>query len=139
VYTTRPRSRGGLPVRHPARLTSGRPVAKVNHVVYLEELDRTFGALADPTRRGIVAALAARPRTIAGLAEPLPMSLVAVSKHITVLDRAGLLTRTRLGRAQLCTLRPDPLAAAAGWLARYERFWTDRLDSLDRYLSVEDS
>lgn len=107
-------------------------------MVNLEALDLTFGALADPTRRGIVATLAAQPRTIAALAEPLPMSLVAVSKHVTVLARAGLLTRTRVGRAQLCTLRPEPLAGAAGWLARYERFWTDRIDSLERFLAVED-
>jgi DNA-binding transcriptional ArsR family regulator len=102
-------------------------------------LDLTFGALADPTRRGIVAALAGEPSTIAALAEPLPMSLVAVSKHITVLERAGLLTRTRVGRAQMCRLRPDPLAGAAGWLARYEPFWTNRLDALERYLIGEDS
>ena len=102
-------------------------------------LDLTFGALADPTRRSIVAALATEPRTIASLAEPLPMSLVAVSKHITVLEKAGLLTRARAGRAQVCTLRPDPLAGAAGWLARYEPFWTNRLDALERYLIAEES
>src|SRR5688572_8975258 len=102
-------------------------------------LDLTFGALADPTRRGIVATLATGPRTIAVLAEPLPMTLVAVSKHITVLERAGLIGRTRIGRAQECRLRPDPLAGAAGWLARYERFWTDRIDSLERYLTMEES
>jgi len=102
-------------------------------------LDLTFGALADPTRRGIVATLAGEPRTIAALAGPLPMSLVAVSKHITVLERAGLLTRTRVGRAQVCRLRPDPLAGAAGWLARYEPFWTNRLDALERYLIAEES
>jgi DNA-binding transcriptional ArsR family regulator len=112
---------------------------KVNHMVNLapEELDLTFGALADPTRRGIVAALAGEPRTIATLAAPLPMSLVAVSKHVGVLERAGLVTRTRLGRANLCRLRPDPLAGAAGWLVRYEHFWIDRIDSLERYLTTE--
>jgi DNA-binding transcriptional ArsR family regulator len=98
------------------------------------ELDLTFGALADPTRRTIVATLAREPRTIAVLAEPLPMSLVAVSKHIAVLERAGLVTRVRTGRAQLCTLRPAPLADAAGWLDHYRRFWTDRIDSLERFL-----
>jgi DNA-binding transcriptional ArsR family regulator len=108
-------------------------------MVYLrpEELDLTFGALADPTRRGIVAALAAEPHTIAALAAPLPMSLVAVSKHVGVLERAGLLSRARVGRAQVCRLRPDPLAGAAGWLARYERFWIDRIDSLERYLTED--
>ena len=103
------------------------------------ELDLTFGALADPTRRGIVATLAAEPRTIATLAEPLPMTLVAVSKHITVLERAGLVSRTRVGRAQLCRLVPEPLAGAAGWLARYERFWTGRIDALEQYLTTGES
>jgi DNA-binding transcriptional ArsR family regulator len=102
------------------------------------ELDRTFGALADPTRRGIVATLAAGERTIGELAAPLPMSLVAVSKHISVLERAGLLTRTRTGRAQLCTLAATPLGDAAGWLEQYRGFWTTRLDSLERYLTTED-
>ena len=93
-------------------------------------LDLTFAALADPTRRAIVTALAGEPRTIATLAAPMPMSLVAVSKHMGVLERAGLVTRAWVGRAQLGRLRPDPLAGAAGWLARYERFWIDRIDSL---------
>jgi DNA-binding transcriptional ArsR family regulator len=114
--------------------------AKVNHVVNLGAgLDLTFGALADPTRRGIVATLAAGPRTIGSLAEPLPMTLVAVSKHITVLERAGLVGRTRVGRANLCRLLPEPLADAAGWLTYYERFWTDRIDALERYVTTEDS
>ncbi len=97
-------------------------------------LDLTFGALSDPTRRGIVATLAVEARTIAALAEPLPMSLVAVSKHITVLEKAGLLTRTRVGRAQVCTLRPDPLAGAADWIDHYRRFWAGRIDALEQYL-----
>jgi DNA-binding transcriptional ArsR family regulator len=108
----------------------------VNHGA---RLDLTFGALADPTRRGIVATLAVEPRTIAALAEPLPMTLVAVSKHIAVLERAGLVGRTRVGRAQVCRLLPEPLAGAAGWLARYERFWTDRIDSLEQYLMTEET
>jgi DNA-binding transcriptional ArsR family regulator len=100
-------------------------------------LDLTFGALSDPTRRSIIATLAAAPQTIATLAEPLPMSLVAVSKHITVLEKAGLLTRTRAGRAQVCALRSDPLAGAADWIDTYRRFWTDRVDSLERYLGED--
>jgi DNA-binding transcriptional ArsR family regulator len=102
------------------------------------ELDRTFGALADPTRRVLVATLAGGPQTIGALAAPLPMSLVAVSKHISVLERAGLLTRTRAGRAQVCTLVAGPLGDAAGWLDRYRDFWTGRLDSLERYLATEE-
>jgi DNA-binding transcriptional ArsR family regulator len=103
-----------------------------------DRLGLTFGALSDGTRRDIVAALAAGQRTIADLAAPLPMSLVAVSKHISVLERAGLLSRTRVGRAQLCTLTPDPLGYADAWLARYRTFWSDRLDSLEHYLAWED-
>lgn len=102
------------------------------------ELDGVFGALADPTRRSIVATLARGERTISELAAPLPMSLVAVSKHISVLERAGLLTRTRAGRAQVCTLVAAPLADAAGWLASYRTFWTSRLDALERHLTTED-
>jgi DNA-binding transcriptional ArsR family regulator len=109
-------------------------------MVYRPELlDLTFGALSDPTRRGIVATLAREPHTIAELAAPLPMSLVAVSKHITVLDRAGLLSRTRQGRAQRCTLTAAPLGDAASWLDRYRTFWTTRLDSLEQFLTTEDS
>ena len=101
-------------------------------------LDRTFGALADPTRRAIVASLAAGQRTVSELAAPLPMSLVAVSKHITVLERAGLVARTRAGRSQVCSLVADPLSEAAGWLDRYREFWTARIDSLERYLTTEE-
>jgi DNA-binding transcriptional ArsR family regulator len=103
------------------------------------ELDRTFGALSDPTRRAIVATLAEGECTIGELAAPLPMSLVAVSKHVSVLERAGLLTRTRVGRAQVCRLAAGPLADAVGWLDGYRQFWTGRVDSLERYLTGEDS
>jgi DNA-binding transcriptional ArsR family regulator len=103
-------------------------------VKFQEPLDATFGALADGTRRGLVATLAHGDRTIGELAAPLPMSLVAVSKHVTVLERAGLLTRSRRGRATVCGLAPAPLAQAAGWLEPYERFWTERIDALERHL-----
>lgn len=82
-------------------------------------LDRTFAALADPTRRSIIARLAAGPQTVTQLAAPLPMSLVAASKHIAVLERAGLVSRARSGRSQVCRLRPEALRDAAGWLAAY--------------------
>jgi DNA-binding transcriptional ArsR family regulator len=103
------------------------------------DLDRTFGALADPTRRGILATLAGGRHTITELAAPLPMSLVAVSKHVSVLERAGLLRRARAGRAQVCTLRGGPLSEAAGWLEHYRDFWTVRLDAIERYLTEEQS
>lgn len=76
--------------------------------------------------------------TIGALAAPLPMSLVAVSKHITVLEQAALLTRTRTGRAQVCALTAAPMADAAGWLNHYSAFWATRLDSLERYLTTEE-
>jgi DNA-binding transcriptional ArsR family regulator len=101
-------------------------------------LDRTFHALADPTRRSIVATLAAGECTIGDLAAPLPMSLVAVSKHINVLERAGILSRTRAGRAQVCTLVGQPLGDASGWLDHHRLFWAARLDSLERYLDAEE-
>jgi len=101
-------------------------------------LDRTFTALADPTRRALLAAVAGGPRTVGDLAAPLPMSLAAVSKHLSVLERAGLVTRTRSGRHQVCTLNSAPLRTAAAWLATYERFWTTRLDALEQYLNTED-
>jgi DNA-binding transcriptional ArsR family regulator len=102
-----------------------------------ERLDLTFTALADPTRRAIVAALTTGPQTVSALAERAPMSLVAVSKHIGVLERAGVVTRTREGRARVCRLRPEALREAAGWLETYRRFWTDRLDALEHYLTEE--
>lgn len=116
---------------------------KVNHVVKSDSqpapgrLDRTFAALADPTRRAIVAALATGPQTVGELAQPVPMSLVAVSKHVGVLERAGVVTRTRQGRARVCRLRPEALRDAAGWLDTYRQFWTERLDALEHYLTEE--
>jgi DNA-binding transcriptional ArsR family regulator len=103
------------------------------------DLDRTFAALADPSRRTILASLANGQQTIGRLAAPLPMSLVAVSKHVSVLERAGLLTRARAGRAQVCTLTGGPLGGAADWLDRYRDFWTARLDSLEQYLTAVES
>jgi DNA-binding transcriptional ArsR family regulator len=101
----------------------------------VDHLGRTYGALADPTRRAIVATLATGPHTVAALAEPAPMSLVAVSKHLGVLERAGVVTRTRQGRARVCRLRTEPLRDAAGWLESYRGFWTGRIDALEHYLS----
>ncbi|TWP54361.1 winged helix-turn-helix transcriptional regulator [Lentzea tibetensis] len=101
-------------------------------------LSLTFGALSDPTRRSLVASLAGAPHTIADLAAPLPMSLVAVSKHVSVLERAGLLSRRRVGRAQLCTFTPEPMASASAWLSRYESFWNARADSLEQFLAEEE-
>jgi DNA-binding transcriptional ArsR family regulator len=94
-------------------------------------LDGTFHALADLTRREILRDLAKQERTVTELAQPFPMSLAAVSKHIKVLERAGLVSRTVQGRTHICRLAPQALAEASGWLRFYERFWTARLDALE--------
>ena len=103
-----------------------------------ERLDAVFSAVADPTRRAIVADLARHGgRTTGELAKPHAMSLPAVSKHLGVLERAGLVSRTRRGRNQIYSLVPQPLSEAAQWLDRHHRFWTDRVDSLTDYLTRE--
>ncbi len=96
-----------------------------------DELSRVFQALADPTRRAMLHRLAARERTVGELAEPFRMSLAAASKHVKVLERAGLVQRTVQGRTHRCRLDAARLAGAQEWLAYYERFWNDRLDALD--------
>lgn len=102
------------------------------------QLDTVFHALGDPTRRQMLHALAGGGRTVSELAEPFAMSLAAASKHIKVLEQAGLLRREIRGRVHHCRLDPGPLASAHEWLAAYERFWTERLDILERLLR-EDS
>jgi DNA-binding transcriptional ArsR family regulator len=102
-----------------------------------ETLDKTFAALADPTRRAMITELTAGPRSISALAGPHAMSLVAASKHVRVLERAGLLERRRVGRSQVCTLRGEALRRADGWLAAHREFWTDRLTNLEHYLTEE--
>src|SRR5262245_40442031 len=98
-------------------------------------LDATFQALADPTRRAILAKLAETPdSSVSELALPFRMSLPAVSKHLRVLESAGLLARRREGRVHHCRFVPGPMRTVAGWIAHYEQFWTDRLDELKRYL-----
>lgn len=97
-------------------------------------LDRTFAALADPTRRAILSRLADSHATVGELAEPFDMSLPAVSKHLKVLEQAGLIERRRDGRRQICQVRPAPLQDADQWLARYRAFWEGSLDSLARFL-----
>lgn len=102
-------------------------------------LDDVFGALADPTRRAMLAALARQPCKVGELAAPFEISLAAVSKHIQVLERAGLIRREIQGRTHLCTLAPAPLHAGAEWLRHYQRFWSERLDTLEDLLSEEDA
>jgi DNA-binding transcriptional ArsR family regulator len=103
------------------------------------QIDMVFQALSDATRRQMLTALAAGEQTVGQLAAPYDMSLAAASKHIKVLETAGLVRREIQGRTHLCRLSPGPLAAAHEWLAFYERFWTDRLDTLDRLLRKDDA
>src|SRR5689334_18835203 len=101
-------------------------------------LDGVFHALADPTRRAMLRSLAAGQRNIGELAAPFRMSLAAASKHVRVLETAGLVRRRIQGRSHLCRIEPSPLAAADEWLRFYERLWTERLDALDAVLKAED-
>lgn len=103
------------------------------------ELTPVFHALGDATRRRMLTELAAGERTVGELAAPFEISLAAASKHIKVLEKAGLLRREVRGRSHYCRLEPGPLASAHEWLAYYERFWTGRLDALDRLLRAEDA
>jgi len=100
-------------------------------------LDRTFAALADPTRRAILARLSEGHATVGELAEPFDMSLPAVSKHLKVLQQAGLIERRRDGRTQICAVQAAPLQDADAWLAHYRAFWEGNLDSLARFLESE--
>ncbi|TRO96619.1 winged helix-turn-helix transcriptional regulator [Glycocaulis profundi] len=101
-------------------------------------LDHVFAALADPTRRAILARLAEGEASVTELAEPFEMSLPAVSKHIKVLERAGLISRGRDAQFRPCRLEPEALKEAAGWLAFYRRFWGGSLDRLAAYLEDEE-
>ncbi len=102
-------------------------------------LDGVFHALADPTRRAMLRTLASGERNIGELAAPFRMSFAAVSKHVKVLESAGLVSRRVRGRSHICRIEPAPLAAAEKWLQYYARFWTERLDALDALLKAEDS
>lgn len=97
-------------------------------------LDRVFAALADPTRRGVLDALAGGSLAVSELAAPSGMSLPGFMKHLRVLEDAGLIAREKEGRVVSCELSAAPMKAASTWMARYEKFWSDKLDSLARYL-----
>jgi len=98
------------------------------------DLSATFAALADPTRRAILARLAASETTVTELAQPFEMSLPAISKHLKVLERAGLIARGRDAQWRPCRLEAGPLKHAADWLDRYRRFWEESFDRLEEYL-----
>jgi DNA-binding transcriptional ArsR family regulator len=99
-----------------------------------DHLSATFAALADPTRRAILARLASGQASVTELANPFEMSLPAISKHLKVLERAGLITRGREAQWRPCRLRAGPLKNAADWLEHYRRFWEQSFDRLDDYL-----
>ena len=99
-----------------------------------DHLSTTYAALADPTRRAILARLAAGEATVGELAEPFAMSLPAVSKHLKVLERAGLIARRRKAQWRPCRIAARPLKDATQWLEHYRRFWDDSFDRLDEYL-----
>ena len=99
-----------------------------------DRLDRTFSALADPTRRAILARLAAGEASVTELAEPFEMSLPAISKHLKVLERAGLVARGRKRQWRPARLEAEPLKEVAEWTERYRRFWEERYERLDEYL-----
>jgi DNA-binding transcriptional ArsR family regulator len=103
------------------------------------QLSHIFHALSDATRRRMLLELAYGTRTVGQLAQPFSMSLAAASKHIKVLESAGLIHREVRGRAHFCRLDPGPLESAHDWLSFYERFWTIRLDVLDRLLREEEA
>jgi DNA-binding transcriptional ArsR family regulator len=99
------------------------------------ELDRVFSALADPTRRAILRRLTHRPATINEIAQPFPVSLNAISKHVMTLERAGMLRREIKGRKHYCWIEPGPLREANEWLEHYRQFWEQRLDALEAYVA----
>ena len=111
----------------------------VNSPALTPALDSTFSALADPTRRAILARLALGEATVGELAQPFAVSLPAISKHLRVLEDAGLMARHKEGRIHRCRLVATPLHAAADWLLFYQRFWEGTFDSLADYLAQDNA
>jgi len=103
--------------------------------VATDHLSATYAALADPTRRAILARLALGEASVTELAQPFQMSMPAVSKHLKVLERAGLIARGREAQWRPCRLQPEPLKDAAAWLEHYRRFWDERFERLKSYLA----
>src|SRR5690242_8547006 len=124
--------------RRPLDISRGALI--LNHMVYYSRpnLDRTFAALADPTRRAMLARLSEEEDlSVSELAEPFSMSLPAVMKHLDVLLDAGLIGREKTGRIVSCRLRAEPMREANDWLNRYQKFWTERLDRLAAFLEED--
>ena len=104
--------------------------------MHSDHLSDTFSALADPTRRAILARLASGEASVTELAEPFEISMPAVTKHLKVLERAGLITRGREAQWRPCRIEPKALKAVDQWLERYRQFWEERLDRLEEYLNT---
>lgn len=104
-----------------------------------KQLSRVFHALSDPTRRAMLRSLASGERNIGQLATPFQMSFAAASKHVRVLESAGLLKRRVEGRTHICQIAAEPLMAATEWLQFYQKFWASRLDALEAVLAAEDA
>ena len=100
----------------------------------MSSLDQTFAALGDPTRRAILARLILGEARLSDIAAPFPMSQTGVTRHVHVLQQAGLVTVEKRGRTRYCRLTPAPLQDASNWIADYEQFWTERLQDLASYL-----
>lgn len=103
------------------------------------DLDQIFGALSDPTRRQIVVRLTKGDATLSELAEPFDLTMPGLSKHVSVLEQAGLVHKWREGRSRYCRLIPDQLTAADDWIRSQTAFWNDRLDGLEAFLEAEDA
>ena len=113
----------------------------VNFMVNFQSpvLDRTFAALADPTRRALLARLDEHGGvSVSDLARPFPVSLPAIMKHLDVLSDAGLIARKKVGRTVTCQLKAEPMEQAMNWLAKYERYWTEQLDRLAAFVENEE-
>jgi DNA-binding transcriptional ArsR family regulator len=120
-----------------AGLTPRGPAHIVNHMVHYQVLDRTFSALADPTRRQILGRLSEGPASISELATPFGMTLTGIKKHVQVLEGARLVTTEKVGRTRQCRLGPEQLDDAVDWIEMYRSMWERRLDGIEAYLSVE--
>ncbi len=119
------------------RLTRDPPATILNRMVEDSSLDEIFHALADPTRRAMLQSLAGAEHTVGELAAPFAISLAAASKHIKVLERAGLVKRSIAGRTHVCRLDAAPMHAGMEWLRHYEKFWNARLDALEALLAAD--
>jgi DNA-binding transcriptional ArsR family regulator len=121
-------------------LTSSFPLVILNHMVQYRatrNIDSAAAAISDRTRRSIVERLARGPARISDLAEPFPMSLTGFCKHVRVLERAGLVRRTRRGRNKILELSAEPLRDVARWILQYQQFWRARLDRLEQFFAQQ--